>query len=272
MSFHKNLEEIILTSNPYKKIEKFYIFYEKYKKGEIKIENNYSPKNFDKPSYENYCRVVDPKDVPKRGKFDTDEGRAILLHAIAHIEYNAIDLALDAAYRFLNMPKNFYDDWLEVAEDECRHFLMIDNLLKELGYKYSDFPVHAGLFEAGKKSLKLIERMAVVPRYLEANGLDANPKIMKKLKSFKDGFSKKMIDALNTILTEEIDHVKKGDFWFKYACVKEGVKDYEMRYFEIVEKIYPGSIHSKPFLNVEARKKAGFSCSEMNLLSKKIIC
>jgi len=272
MEFYKTLEEIILTSNPYEKIDKFKSFYKKYKDGAIFFEKDFEPKVFENPSYVSYCTVVDPKDVPKRGKFETKEGRAILLHAIVHIEYSAIDLALDAVYRFKKMPKKFYDDWLEVADDECRHFLMIDELLREIGYKYSDFVVHSGLFEASKRTLKLLERMAVVPRYLEANGLDANPKIMKKLLSFKDEFSKKMINVLNIILNEEIGHVKKGDFWFKYTCEKEGIKDAEKAYFEIVEKVYPGTLHSKPFLNVEARKEAGFSCNEMNLLSKKNIC
>jgi len=272
MKFYNSLEEIILTSNPYQKIEKFQKFYKNYKSGDLEYKKDFKPKIFKKPSYQDYCKVVDPKDVPRRKRFDTILGRAILLHAIAHIEYSAIDLALDAVYRFLGMPKRFFNDWLEVAEDECRHFLMIDNLLKEIGYKYGDFEVHSALFEAGKKTLTLIERMAVVPRYLEANGLDANPKIMEKLNSFSDPFAKKVIEALNIILNEEIDHVKKGDFWFRYACEKEGVKDSLKKYFDIVEKVYPGSIHSKPYINMEARKKAGFSCAEMNLLSKKIIC
>ena len=272
MKIYKTLEEIILTSNPYEKIDKFKNFYKKYKDGAIFFEKDFKPKVFENPSYVHYCTVVDPKDVPKRGRFETKEGRAILLHAIAHIEYSAIDLALDAAYRFKNMPKKFYDDWLEVADDECRHFLMIDILLKEIGYKYSDFPVHSGLFEAGKKTLNLIERMAVVPRYLEANGLDANPKIIKKLSTFKDDFAKKMIEALKTILNEEIYHVKKGDYWFKWACKKENIDNISRKYFEIVEKVYPGTIHSKPFLNVKDRKEAGFSCEEMNLLSKNFIC
>ncbi|WP_281950974.1 ferritin-like domain-containing protein [Nitrosophilus kaiyonis] len=272
MDYFKSLEEIILTSNPYKKIEKFQKFYKAYIEDKIEKEKSYTPLIFEIPSYSNYCKIVDPKEVPKRRRLDKKEGRSILLHAIAHIEYSAIDLALDAAYRFKNLPKNFYDDWLEVANDECRHFLMIDDLLKEIGYKYGDFPVHSGLFEAGKKSLNFIERMAVVPRYLEANGLDANPKIIEKLKNFDDDFAKRMVDALEIILNEEIDHVKKGDYWFKFACEKENIKNISEKYFEIVEKIYPGTIHSKGFLNIKARKIAGFSCNEMNLLSKKIIC
>ncbi len=272
MNFYKSLEEIILTSNPYEKIDRFKKFYEKYKNGKVEFEKDFTPTIFEKPSFSDYCTIVSPKDVPKRGKFDTKEGRAILLHAIAHIEYSAIDLALDAAYRFLDMPKKFYDDWLEVADDECRHFLMIDELLKELGFKYSDFAVHSAFFEAGKKSLKLIERMAVVPRYLEANGLDSNPKIVKKLSSYKDKFARKIINALDIILYEEISHVKKGDFWFRWACEKEGIKDYKKAYFDVVERIYPGTLHSKTFINVEARKSAGFSCDEINMLSRKIIC
>ncbi len=267
MEFFQNLQTIIQISGPYEKIEKFRAFYDRFLEDKVDFDHNQNSIVFHEPSFKGYCKIVDPQEVPRRSRFGTKEGRAILLHAIAHIEYSAIDLALDAAYRYKNMPIQFYKDWLEVADDECRHFLMIDELLQELGYKYGDFVVHQGLFDAGRASLDLLQRMAVVPRYLEANGLDANPKIIKKLSIFKDPFAKKMQEALQIILNEEIGHVKKGDCWFKWACEQKGIQESQKLYFELVEQIYPGTIHSKKEINVEARKRAGFSCEEIRTLS-----
>ncbi len=268
MEFFSALEHIIDIANPYEKIAQFRHFYQKYRKNSLSFNHDQASKIFEKPSYSSFCKIVDPKEVPRRSRFGTKEGRAVLLHAVAHIEYSAIDLALDAAYRYKRMPKEFYDDWLEVVEDECRHFLMIDELLRELGYRYGDFAVHQGLFDAGRRSLELIDRMAVVPRYLEANGLDANPYIMQKLAKFNDSFAKRMIQALEIILDEEIEHVKKGDRWFRWACEQIGIKDITKEYFKRVERIYPGTLHSKKHINVEARKEAGFSCDEIRALSK----
>ncbi len=273
MEFFVTLEKILQIADPYEKIAHFSSFYKKFQNGELIFDHSQTSLIFQEPSFAYYCKVVEPTQVPRRNRFGTKEGRAILLHAIAHIEYSAIDLAIDAAYRFKKMPMQFYKDWLQVASDECRHFLMIDDLLKELGYKYGDFAVHQGLFEAGRATLSLIERMAVVPRYLEANGLDANPKIIGKLKRFNDPFVTKMLNALAIILEEEVEHVQKGDRWFRWACEKEGVEDIGRRYFEIVERIYPGTIHSKSYLNIEARKRAGFSCDEIKKLSReKVSC
>ena len=194
----------------------------------------------------------------------------MLLHSIAHIEYSAIDLALDAAYRFSGLPKEYYDDWLEVAEDEIRHFRMIETLLHEVGGVYGEYSVHDGLFEAMRKTPTLLSRMAVVPRYLEAGGLDANPKIIQKLSKFKDQFAQKMIDAQEIILAEEISHVQKGDKWFKYACDLDG-KNYDI-YFKILKEIMPNSAKKKNFINKEARLEAGFSCEELNQISTKQEC
>ncbi|MRI58491.1 MAG: DUF455 domain-containing protein [Epsilonproteobacteria bacterium] len=267
MEFFRSLETIIQIANPYEKIAKFRHFYQEYLHDRLIYDHQHVPKIFQDPSYVSFCSIVDPREVPRRQRLGTREGRAVLLHAVAHIEYSAIDLALDAAYRYKGMPRSFYDDWLEVADDECRHFLMIDDLLKTLGYRYGHFPVHRGLFEAAKASLELIDRMAVVPRYLEANGLDANPAIMTKLARFDDPFAKRMIEALEVILDEEIDHVKKGDRWFRWACKKAGVEDVEEEYFKRVERVYPHMVQGRRSLNVEARRRAGFSCNEIRKLA-----
>eukprot|EP01029_Cantina_marsupialis_P014009 TRINITY_DN31016_c0_g1_i1.p1 TRINITY_DN31016_c0_g1~~TRINITY_DN31016_c0_g1_i1.p1 ORF type:complete len:244 (+),score=32.31 TRINITY_DN31016_c0_g1_i1:49-732(+) len=225
----------------------------------------------EEPSYKGTLKEVLSYKTKQRKYVNTKEGKINLLHTIAHIEYSAIDLALDAALRFQDMPKEYYSDWLEVAEDEIRHFLMIEKLLKELGSFYGDLEVHTNLFEAMKSTPDIVSRMAVVPRYLEANGLEQNPKIMEKLKSNFDQFNKKILDALNIILDEEITHVYKGDKWFKYVCKINNLEP-EETYIQMLEKVFPGSTKRKQDLNFEARKKAGFSCDELKFLSKKEDC
>lgn len=271
MKFYKELELILKAKTPEQKIEQFKLFYENYKRGDVSFETEHTPEFFEVPSYAEVCRVVSPQIVPKRSNLTTRDGQINLLHAIAHIEYSAIDLALDGAYRFIGMPKSYYDDWLEVADDEIRHFLMLETLLKELHVTYGEVEVHNALFEASQRTQILLERMAVVPRYLEANGLDATPMILTKLQKLpKNEMVEKIIKALSIILEEEIDHVKKGDVWFHYACEKEGVsKDV---YFDIIEKYYPQGFLRPKNLNTEARKEAGFSCKELNFMAKNEVC
>jgi len=228
---------------------------------------DFEPIIFKRASYAHFCTVVSPKALKARKDFDTTEGLATLVHAITHIEYSAIDLALDAVYRFPNMPQAYKLDWLEVALDEIRHYKMLNTLLVELGYTYGDFPVHSGLFDASNHTAHdVLERMAIIPRYHEANGLDVNPQIVKKLENRrKNPMVKKLMDALDIIYKEEIVHVQKGDKWFSYLCDIEKLdKDI---YFEILEKYKLLDKH-RPHFNVLARKKAGFSCGEIKRLAK----
>jgi uncharacterized ferritin-like protein (DUF455 family) len=272
VNYFECLEDILLTIKPEEKFDKFYIFYEKFLNNALNIDTKYKVKPLDKPSYNSFMKIVLPKEVRVRKYFDTEEGKGSLLHTIAHIEYSAIDLALDAALRFKDLPKEYYKDWLEVASDEIRHFLMIEKIMKKVGYKYGDFEVHTNLFEAMKKTDTLVERMAIVPRYLEANGLDQNPKIMKKLESNPDEINNEILKALDVILEEEVSHVFKGDKWFKYACEKKGLNP-EETYLSLLEKYYPGSTQGKKAdMNFDARKKAGFSCDELKKLSNKKEC
>jgi len=269
--FHQKLEEILLASSPKIKIQLFEDFYNSYNLDEVEFETEYEVQEFTKPSYESICTIINPQDVPKRKNLTSVDGQINLIHAIAHIEYSAIDLALDGAYRFVGLPKKYYDDWLEVAQDEIRHFLMLETLLKELDAGYGDVAVHNALFEASQRTQTLVERMAVVPRYLEANGLDATPMILTKLKKLPhNDMVSKIIKTLEVILDEEIDHVKKGDIWFNYACEKDGVSN-EI-YFEIIEKYYPQGFLRPKNLNLEARKEAGFSCKELNFMAKMDVC
>ena len=235
---------------------------------EVRAEDGFVPVLFEKPSYASRCTIVSPSELRHRKDFDTDEGLATLVHSIAHLEFSAIDLALDAVYRYPDMLMAYKIDWLEVASDEIRHFLMLNEQLVELGFCHGSFPVHSGLFDAATNTAhNILDRMAIVPRYFEASGLDVSPQVIKKLDNKKKlPAVAKLIETINIIYEEEIDHVLKGDKWFKYLCEKEG-KDVSV-YFEILKR-YDLLDKHRPHVNVEARKLSGFTCSEIKKLGAK---
>jgi uncharacterized ferritin-like protein (DUF455 family) len=205
--------------------------------------------------------LVAPRDVPMRG-LGTVEGRAALLHAVAHIEFNAINLALDAAWRFRGMPAEFYLDWTGVAADEARHFRLLRARLAALGHAYGDFPAHNGLWEMAVKSAgRCLARMALVPRLLEARGLDVTPGMIARFQALRDAES---VAVLETILREEVGHVAIGTRWFAWCCAREGVEP-ESTFVELLRDEARGALRG-PF-NVEARRAAGFADTEMEKLA-----
>jgi len=225
-------------------------------------QEGFAPQHFTEPSYASFCTVVHPRALPARKHFDTVEGLATLVHAITHIEFSAIDLALDAVYRFPAMPQAYKHDWLKVAEDEIRHFRMLHEILEALGYAYGDLPVHQGLFDASMHTAEdVLDRMAVIPRHYEAGGLDVNPQIVKKLVNQKNNpLVARIIEALGVIEVEEIDHVRKGDRWFRWLCDQRGLESTET-FREILDRY---TLHRyKPHMNIAARKEAGFACEEL---------
>ena len=267
MDFYSTLEKIITCDNIPQKFEIFDNLMKNLDKFDFKSREE--PKFFEKPSYASFCKVVRPAEVPRRRGFDTPEKKAYMLHAIVHIEYSAIDLALDACYRFRNLPREFYLDWLEVAADEIRHFKMMNELLERTGYRYGDFGVHNSLFESSQKTQDLLSRMAIIPRWYEASGLDANEKIIEKLKKYNDSFADEVIEGLKVILKEEIPHVQKGDKWFKWECKRQNLEPVET-YFKIIDNFFKN--WKKRDLNVSARLKAGFSCRELKIINEKVEC
>ena len=265
--FYKKLETALISDNISKK-ELIVDELIKFLRSNNKIDNNFEPQIFKNPSFFKKCKIVKPRDLPKRRDFNSKDGLEALVHSIAHIEYSAIDLALDAVYRFTNMPNDYKLDWLIVASDEIRHFKMLDKILQKLNSFYGKLPVHSSLFEMGyKTNSSILDRMAVIPRYFEASGLDANPKIISKLDSYK---SNEILDeikkALNIIYQEEIEHVQKGDKWFKYLCDINRF-DYKSKYQEIILK-YNLKKDVKRF-NIKARLEAGFSCDELKSMGVK---
>lgn len=205
-------------------------------------------------------QLVAPFDVPKR-KLGNKEGLASLIHALAHIEFNAINLALDACYRFQDMPQQFYANWLEVAKDEVYHFELLNEHLATLGYTYGDFAAHNGLWEmALRTEHDVLARMALVPRVLEARGVDAVPEMQKKLQASND---LRAIEILDIIHQDEIKHVSYGDKWFKYCCNLKQI-DAVQTFFNLFEQYNAPKIRG-PF-NRTDRKKAGFSDAELDQL------
>ncbi len=205
--------------------------------------------------------LVSPARVPRR-RLGTPAGRAALVHAIAHIEFNAINLALDAVCRFRNMPEAYYTDWVSVAADEARHFCLLAVRLAELGSAYGDLPAHGGLWEmADCTADSCIARMALVPRVLEARGLDVTPGIIERLRQIGDT---RTIAVLEVILREEVAHVAIGTRWFNFCCKREG-KEPLPTFLELLQTRYSGTVRG-PF-NHEARLSAGFSPAEMEALT-----
>jgi uncharacterized ferritin-like protein (DUF455 family) len=205
--------------------------------------------------------LVDASRVPRR-RLGSEAGRAALIHAIAHIEFNAINLAIDAAYRFRGMPSEFYQDWVSVAVDEARHFGLLQNRLKDSGLEYGDFPAHNGLWEMAEKTAgTCLLRMALVPRVLEARGLDVTPGMIERLTGAGD---KETVAVLEIILQEEIRHVAIGTRWFRYCCEQEELEPLAT-FLELLERHYASPLRG-PF-NLEARFEAGFTPQEMAALT-----
>lgn len=205
-------------------------------------------------------RLVHPRDLPRRG-FGSREGRAAFIHAVAHIEFNAMDLAWDAVYRFRGMPDAFYADWVAVASDEARHFMMLRARLRDFGHDYGDFDAHNGLWEMAEKTAHDgLARMALVPRVLEARGLDVTPGMIVKLRSLGDAAT---ADILEVILREEVAHVAAGSRWYRWHCERAGVEP-RARFRELLREYASGVLH-KPF-NTEARLQAGFDPEELESL------
>ena len=206
--------------------------------------------------------LVAPRLVKHRA-MNSVEGRAALVHALAHIEFNAINLALDAIWRFADMPRDYYADWLRVASEEALHFSMLKAHLKTLGFAYGDFSAHNSLWELAEKTQgDLLARMALVPRTLEARGLDATPAVRAKLAQAGDTAAAEILDV---ILRDEVGHVAIGNRWFGYLCKQRELEPMAI-YAELALR-YKAPVLRGPF-NLDARRAAGFSEAELAALTR----
>ena len=209
-------------------------------------------------------RLIPPGEVPKRTPY-TPEGRAALVHAICHIEFNAINLALDAVWRFDGMPKDFYRDWMRVAYEESRHFELLHQQLLAMGHRYGDFEAHDGLWEMCEKTADdITARMALVPRTLEARGLDATPLIQARLRKVGTPDALRTVEILDVILREEIGHVEIGNHWYRWLCAQQGLEP--VAHYKLLVARHRAPRLRPPF-NTAARKAAGFSTEEIAFLA-----
>jgi uncharacterized ferritin-like protein (DUF455 family) len=205
-------------------------------------------------------QLVHPARVPRRSPSKI-EGLAALLHAIAHIEFNAINLALDAAWRFEGMPRPFHEDWLRVAAEEALHFTLLADHLESLGFAYGDFEAHDGLWTMCEKtSVDIVARMALVPRTLEARGLDATPRIQDNLRKVGTPQALRAVEILDVILRDEVGHVAIGNHWYRWLCERAGLDP--LRHYREIARRYAAPRLFPPF-NMEARRRAGFTDAEM---------
>jgi uncharacterized ferritin-like protein (DUF455 family) len=205
--------------------------------------------------------LVNARQLPQRG-LGSEAGRAALVHAVAHIEFNAINLAWDAVYRFRGKPAAYYRDWASCAHDEARHFAMLLERLQQLGHAYGDFDAHDGLWQMAEKTADNdTARMALVPRVLEARGLDVTPGMIERLRQLGDT---RTVAILDVILREEVAHVAAGTRWYRDCCQRDGIEP--IAHFFTLIRDYMGVNLRGPF-NRPARLEAGFVDAELDRLA-----
>ena len=207
--------------------------------------------------------LVPHRDVPQRS-LSAPGGLAALIHALAHIEFNAINLSLDATWRFAGLPDAYYRDWVRVAQEEAYHHQLLAGLLQTLGHAYGDLPAHNALWEMAERTQgDPIARMALVPRTLEARGLDATPQIQHKLRQLGTPAAQRAVDILDIILRDEVGHVAIGNHWYRWLCAREGLEP--VAHFRALARQHRAPRLRAPF-NDEARLRAGFTEEELGVL------
>lgn len=257
-NFFTKVYECLMMADPADKVDATYQCYDDLTAGTLDLNHDAPVETITIPGRPEKPALVDPRQVPKRS-MNTIDGRIILAHAIAHIEFNAINLALDAAYRFRQMPEAYYSDWLKVAKEEAYHFTLVNNYLKKHDHRYGDYQAHNGLWEMALKTDKsVLERMALVPRVLEARGLDVTPGMIDKLTKAGDI---ELVDCLKIIHQEEIGHVAIGSHWFRYSCDQQGV-DARAIFIKLLKQHMKSSIRG-PY-DEWSRLQAGFTEDEIS--------
>lgn len=262
MSLFANTFDAIMQSDADQKCSATHKLYKQWQNNELSTQQT-TVKEIPEAGRPEKPDLVAPRSVKKRG-INTQTGRINLMHAIAHIEFNAINLALDAVYRFQDQPEQYYSDWLKVADDEARHFQLICDYLSEHNCQYGDFPAHNGLWDmAVQTQHDIVARMALVPRVLEARGLDVTPAMIEKLAKAGD---QQAANILTVIYNDEITHVEVGSRWFKHHCSLNKLPA-EQTFEQLIEHYLHGTLRG-PF-NYHARRQAGFSDNEIQRLNDK---
>ncbi len=256
-------QDCLLEAEVSAKLEKARALHEELQAGRLGLDPRVLPDVLE-PGRPKRPRLVAPRDLPRR-RLGTPDGVVALLHAVAHIEFNAVNLACDAVYRFGDLPAGYYADWAKVAAEEAYHFSLLAERLAELGVSYGNFPAHDGLWDLALKTRHdPLVRMAMVPRVMEARGLDVTPGMIERFEAIDDHRS---ADILRIILRDEIGHVEAGSRWFGYLCAQREL-DPEETYFELLQEYFAGKVQCPTHL--EARREAGFSEAELDRL--KALC
>lgn len=259
-SLHGQAHRVLMATDPSHKIALGCELQAAWRRGVLGRDTTPGPLIVDVPGRPLRPRLVSIRELPKRG-LGSSAGRAALVHAVAHIEFNAINLGWDAVYRFRGLPDAFYDDWISVAIDEGRHFQMLDERLRSLGYAYGQFEAHDGLWTMARRTAHdLLHRMALVPRVLEARGLDVTPGMLSGLRSHGDLATEAI---LQVILREEVGHVAIGSRWYRWCCEQRGLTP-DATFRQLLRDYGIGTL--KPPLNLEARRQAGFGDAELDRL------
>ncbi len=261
-SVHDSAYTCLMAANVEQKMLLTNALSEQFQQRDFLIEAEPTAHSIPKPGRPERPVLVSPRDLSKRSIHD-EEGRAALIHSIAHIEFNAINLALDVVYRFRGQPRSFYADWLLVAQEEAYHFSLVAGHLNKLGYAYGDFSGHNGLWEmAIETDYDVLVRMALVPRVMEARGLDVTPGIITKFEQVGD---EAMVEILGIIQRDEVGHVEIGTRWYRYFCEQRGLSPLET-FKQLIEKHMHGGIRG-PYDHVR-RKQAGFTADELEYLEQ----
>lgn len=233
-----------------------------WRQGKLACEADSPILPLDDPGRPQQPRLVDPRYLERRS-FANDAGRIRLLHAFAHIEFNAINIALDAVYRFRRMPSKFISDWLLVASEEARHFELLDDELRKRGSHYGAFSAHRGLWDMVCKTRhNLLHRMALVPRVMEARGLDVTPAMIDKFEQFGDSAA---VEILKMIYRDEVGHVRIGNYWYHLLCRQQSLEPNET-FRQLIGLYMDGKLRG-PF-NWPARIEAGFEAPELAALEQ----
>ena len=262
MNLYQQAKNCFLSPVPEEKLQLSLQIASDWEAGVLDWQDGEAPLQLDQPGRLDKPVFVELKKIKKRG-FNSIQQRASLIHALAHIELTAVNLAWDSIYRYRGLPKEYYDDWVQTGKEESQHFQLLQKSLNNMGYEYGDFPVHNELWQMAVTTADdLMARMAIVHRVLEARALDVIPFSVDKFRHLGD---KHTADSLIIIANDEIGHVNAGARWFRYRCEQEKVNPDEM-FFKLLKKYLKASPKG-PF-NYDARLKAGFNQYEMQELER----
>ncbi len=263
-NLYQHILDALLEKDPKRKCGSVVTIFDRWKQGQLVRNTGFSILPLEIPGKPDLPRLVDPRQLSRRTT-SSREGRISLLHAFAHIEFNAINIALDAAYRFRQMPDQFVSDWLLVASEEAKHFSLLSEYLCDQGAFYGELDAHSGLWDMVCKTRHdVLHRMALVPRVMEARGLDVTPGMIKR---FTDIDDQRAVDILEVIYHDGVGHVRIGNHWFRYLCQQRGL-DLIDTFRELVDSYLGGNLRG-PF-NWQARLEAGFEAAELKAMEQEI--